>query len=68
MTDWAVTDLPEPDSPTTQTISPGPTVKDTSSTAQARSEPAGRPTVRLWMARTGGTVSGIRAHLLGELS
>ena len=24
---WAVTDLPEPDSPTTQTISPGRTAK-----------------------------------------
>ena len=27
MTEWAMTDLPEPDSPTTQTISPLPTVK-----------------------------------------
>ena len=31
MTAWAVTDLPEPDSPTTQTISPAPTEKVMSS-------------------------------------
>ena len=33
MTACAVTDLPEPDSPTTQTISPGATANDTFSTA-----------------------------------
>ena len=33
ITENAVTDLPEPDSPTTQTISPGPTSKLTPSTA-----------------------------------
>ncbi len=33
MTVKADTDLPEPDSPTTQTISPGPTENETSSTA-----------------------------------
>jgi hypothetical protein len=42
----AVTDLPEPDSPTTQTISLGSTVKLTSSIACARSPPGGRRTVR----------------------
>ncbi len=48
-----VTDLPEPDSPTTQTISPGLTSSDRSSTAFARSPPPGRRTVRLLMERTG---------------
>ena len=33
MTACAVTDLPEPDSPTTQTISPGATANETFSTA-----------------------------------
>ena len=33
MMPWAITDLPEPDSPTRQTISPGLTVKLTFSTA-----------------------------------
>ena len=56
MTDWAVTDLPEPNSPTTHTISPGPTERETSSTALMRSEPAGSPTVRPSMARTGAAV------------
>ena len=43
MTVKAITDLPEPDSPTRQTISPGLTVKLTFSTAWARSAPpAGR--------------------------
>ena len=37
MTACAVTDLPEPDSPTRQTISPAPTANETSSTALARS-------------------------------
>ncbi len=42
----AVTDLPEPDSPTTQTISPGATANETFSTALTRSAPAGRRTVK----------------------
>ncbi len=49
----AITDLPEPDSPTRQTISPGLTVKLTFSTALARSAPAGSATVRLRTSRTG---------------
>src|SRR6266851_5507998 len=53
MTVKAITDLPEPDSPTRQTISPGLTVKLTFSTAWARSAPAGRATVRLRTSRTG---------------
>eukprot|EP00998_Keelungia_sp_KM082_P013096 NODE_9543_length_514_cov_0.875969_g9520_i0.p2 GENE.NODE_9543_length_514_cov_0.875969_g9520_i0~~NODE_9543_length_514_cov_0.875969_g9520_i0.p2 ORF type:complete len:106 (-),score=0.07 NODE_9543_length_514_cov_0.875969_g9520_i0:172-489(-) len=49
----AVTDLPEPDSPTTQTISRAPTVKLISSTANGRSAPFGRATERLRTSRTG---------------
>ena len=49
----AVTDLPEPDSPTTQTISPGATANETFSTALTRSAPAGRRTVRPCTSRTG---------------
>ena len=57
----AVTDLPEPDSPTTHTISPGPTVSEMSWTALARSEPAGRLTMRPLMASTGEGASAILA-------
>ncbi len=49
----AITDLPEPDSPTRQTISPGLTVKLTFSTAWTRSAPLGNSTVRLRTSRTG---------------
>ncbi len=41
ITDWAITDFPEPDSPTRQTISPAATSKLTSSTAFGRSAPLG---------------------------
>src|SRR5262249_45240453 len=47
-----VTDLPDPDSPTTHTISPGATENDTFSTALTRSAPAGRRTVRPCTSRT----------------
>src|SRR6185369_4078852 len=67
----AITDLPEPDSPTRQTISPGLTVKLTFSTAWMRSAPAGSATVRLRTSRTGlvifsssdGSCSYLLAHL-----
>ena len=49
----AMTDLPEPDSPTRQTISPRSTLKDTLCTARRRSLPAGRATDR---PRTSSTV------------
>ena len=50
----AVTDLPEPDSPTTQTISPGCTVRLRSWIAKARSPPPGSRTERFRTSRTGG--------------
>ena len=56
----AMTDLPEPDSPTRQTISPGLTVKLTFSTAWTRSPPFGRATERLRTSRTGCLLSDIR--------
>src|SRR5215216_2834277 len=52
----AVTDLPDPDSPTTQTISPGTTVKDTSSTAFIRSARGGSRMVRFSSVSTGAAV------------
>ena len=42
----AVTDLPDPDSPTTQRIWPRASSKEMSSTAWARSMPLGRLTVK----------------------
>src|SRR5262245_55426362 len=63
MTVKAITDLPEPDSPTRQTISPGSTVKLTFSTAWARSAPDGSATVRLLTSRTGFAISDFLAHL-----
>src|SRR5476649_2129740 len=57
----AITDLPEPDSPTRQTISPGLTVKLTFSTAWTRSAPEGRETLRLRTSRTGLLASDINA-------
>src|ERR1700716_2011036 len=63
MTVKAITDLPEPDSPTRQTISPGLTVKLTFSTAKSRSPPLGKATLRSRTSRTGwGFASAIRAH------
>src|SRR5918996_5360328 len=61
----AVTDLPEPDSPTTQTSSRGRTAIVTSSMANGRSAPAGRRTVRPRMSRTGsaGRFVLMRSHL-----
>src|SRR5665213_1112069 len=59
----AITDLPEPDSPTRQTISPGLTVKLTFSTACARSAPLGRATERLRTSRTG-FLSGIYSTVI----
>ena len=53
MTVKAVTDLPDPDSPTTQTISPALTVRSMPSTALARSPPFGRLTVRPRTSSTG---------------
>ncbi len=46
ITAWAVSDLPEPDSPTMQTIWLRPTSRLTSSTAKGRSAPGGSATVR----------------------
>jgi hypothetical protein len=48
----AVTDLPEPDSPTTHTISSLPTSKEMSSMALVRSAPGGSFTVRERTERT----------------
>ena len=45
MIECALTDFPEPDSPTTQTISPGATLNETFSTACGRSAPSGSRTV-----------------------
>ena len=52
MTACAITDLPEPDSPTRQTISPRPTVRLTSATAWARSLPRGSAMLNARMSRT----------------
>src|SRR3546814_7799328 len=52
MTAKAVTDFPEPDSPTTQTSSPAFTEKLTPSTAKDRSAPLGRLTERPRMSRS----------------
>ena len=49
----AVTDFPDPDSPTRHTISPACTSNDTSSTAWARSASTGSSTVRPRIERTG---------------
>ena len=57
ITACAVTDLPEPDSPTTHTISPAPTENVMFSMACARSEPRGSCTVRPLRSRTGAAAS-----------
>src|SRR5262245_8717320 len=62
MTVKAITDLPEPDSPTRQTISPGLTVKFTLSTANSRSAPLGSVTERLRTSSTGFLASLIASH------
>src|SRR5690606_13218905 len=46
ITAWAVTDLPEPDSPTMQTVSPLFNCRDSSCTAYLRSPPPGNATDR----------------------
>ncbi len=56
ITALAVTDLPEPDSPTTQTISPGATSRLKPSMALARSAPRGSGTVSPRMERTGSVI------------
>ena len=53
----AVTDLPEPDSPTRQRISRAPTVRLTSSTAWRRSAPFGSATVRPSIASAGASTA-----------
>ena len=53
MVEKAMTDLPEPDSPTRQTISPGATDSVTPVTALSRSLPLGRPMLRFLSSRTG---------------
>src|SRR3546814_4789138 len=59
----AVTDLPDPDSPTTQRSSPASTEKLTPSTAKGRSAPLGRLTESPRMSRTGALTSSSRSHL-----
>ena len=59
MTAEAVTDLPDPLSPTTHRISPAARVSETSSMAKARSAPRGRRTLRFSM------VSRVIAHWPG---
>ena len=51
--DLAMTDLPEPDSPTTHRISLRSMVNETPSTARGRSDQAGNATCRSSMPRTG---------------
>ena len=51
--DFAITDLPEPDSPTTHKISFAATVSETPSTARDRSDQVGSATVRSAMTRAG---------------
>ena len=46
----AVMDLPDPLSPTTQSVRPGPSASDTSSSANGRSAPGGSATERPSMA------------------
>ena len=46
-------DLPDPDSPTMQTISPGFTVRFSPSSAKGRSEPSGRAIFRSRISRIG---------------
>ncbi len=53
ITPCAMTDLPEPDSPTRQTISPRLTLNDTWRTAVARSLPCGSAIVRSRTSRIG---------------
>src|SRR5579883_58654 len=53
----AITDLPEPDSPTTQRISFSARARPTSSTACGRSAPGGRSTVRPLISRRGAGIS-----------
>ena len=62
MTACAVTDLPDPDSPTMQRISPGPTLNDTLSIALARSARKGSRTVTLSRLRTGSDMSDALRH------
>ena len=51
--DLAMTDLPEPDSPTTHRISLRSMVNETPSTARGRSDQTGNATRRSSMPRTG---------------
>jgi hypothetical protein len=53
MTVVAMTDLPEPDSPTTHKVCPGRMLSDTWCTACARSLPAGNATESWQMDKTG---------------
>src|SRR4051795_1347039 len=62
ITACAVTDLPEPDSPTTQTISLAPTVRSMPLTACARSPPPWMATDRLEISRTGAFMSHALRH------
>src|SRR5215470_19884910 len=63
ITACAVTDLPEPDSPTTQTISLAPTVRLIPRTACGRSPTPLMATERLAISRTGALMSDPLGHL-----
>src|SRR5215471_13139678 len=63
ITACAVTDLPEPDSPTTQTISLAPTVRLIPRTACGRSPTPLMATERLAISRTGALISKLFRHL-----
>src|SRR5262245_21606907 len=63
ITACAVTDLPEPDSPTTQTISLAPTVRLMPRTACGRSPTPLMATERLAISRTGALISDPLGHL-----
>src|SRR5207237_6990810 len=63
ITACAVTDLPEPDSPTTQTISLAPTVRPMPRTACGRSPTPLMATERLAISRTGALMSDPLCHL-----
>src|SRR5664279_1524199 len=61
----AVTDLPEPDSPTIPRTSSGARVREIPRTARTVPSPVANSTVRSSMARTGSVMSGPDPVLLG---
>ena len=66
MIDSAVTDLPEPDSPTTATVSPRPTSKETPRTARTTRSVVANSTLRPSTTRAGEGFTGRRTELRGR--